>query len=149
MMEIHEQMLFNKVFRRKLYFRISTESMLKYKLIRWTYKPLESLEISSIGGHIGGGLQIYHGYSTIIYCYSMGENCSVYQNVTIGKGKSVDGIDCPIIGNNVEIYTGAIIVGGVHIGDYAKIGAGAVVTKDIPAYATVVSQPMKVFEMSK
>ena len=52
----------------------------------------------------------------------------------------------PVIGNNVTIYTGAIVVGGIHIGDNAVIGAGAVVVKDVPANTTVVGQPMRIIK---
>ena len=76
----------------------------------------------------------------------MGENCTVYQNVTIGRGRKYGTTNLPTIGNNVTVYTGAIIVGGVHIGDNAVIGAGAVVVKDVPANTTVVSQPMRIIE---
>ena len=48
------------------------------------------------------------------------------------------------IGQNVWIGGGAIILPGVHIGDHAVIGAGAVVTKDVPAFAMVVGNPAKV-----
>ncbi|NAS88587.1 hypothetical protein C4E24_02440 [ANME-1 cluster archaeon AG-394-G21] len=48
------------------------------------------------------------------------------------------------IEDNVQIGTGAIILGGVHIGEGAIIGAGAVVTKDIPAWAIAVGVPAKV-----
>ena len=51
-----------------------------------------------------------------------------------------------IIGNNVTIYSGAIVIGGIHIGDHAKIGAGAVVVNDVPPNATIVGQPMRVIE---
>ena len=62
----------------------------------------------------------------------------MYQQVTIGRGKMINGNDIPIIGDNVTVYTGAIVVGGITIGDNAVIGAGAVVTKDVPANTTVV-----------
>lgn len=141
---IHELLLYNPVFRRLFFTRVLSESTTKYRLIRWTYKPMESLEISSVSNNIGGGLQIFHGYSTIVYCYSMGENCSIYQNVTVGRGKSRDGIDVPIIGNNVTIYAGAVVIGGIRIGDNVKIGAGAVVVKDVPSNTTVVGSPTRI-----
>ncbi|MBR0445885.1 MAG: hypothetical protein IIX23_01180 [Oscillospiraceae bacterium] len=60
--------------------------------------------------------------------------------------KKVDGNDIPIIGDNVTVYAGAIIVGGIKIGKNATIGAGAVVTKDVPDNATVVGAPMRVIK---
>lgn len=144
LLALHEILLHNGIFRRQFFVRVLGESKFKYRLCRWCYKPLFGLEISSIANRIGGGLQIIHGYSTIIYCHSMGENCTVYQNVTLGRGKSVNGINAPIIGNNVTIYTGAIIIGGVHIGDNAKIAAGAVVVKDVPPNSTAVGQQARI-----
>lgn len=138
---LHEAMLSNVVFRRQYFVRVHMESVIKYAFVRWTYRPLESLEISASTGQIGGGLLIYHGYSTIVFCHSMGENCTIYQNVTIGRGRCVNGIDVPIIGDHVTIYAGAIVIGGIRIGDRAVIGAGAVVTKDVPADAVIVGGP--------
>lgn len=143
---LHEALLNNAVFRRQFFVRIHSESVMKYRLVRWTYRPLDSLEISAVTNQIGGGLMVYHGYSTIIFCHSMGKNCTVYQNVTIGRGKMIDGIDVPIIGNNVTIYAGAIVIGGIHIGDNVKIGAGAVVVKDVPANSTVVGQAGRIIK---
>ena len=143
---IHKLMISNKIFRKQFLTRVLFESKAKYYLIRLFYKPLFGLDLNAVTGVIGGGLRIYHGYSTIVFCHSMGENCSVYQNVTIGRGKTINGIDIPIIGNDVTIYSGAVVIGGIHIGDHAKIGAGAVVVKDVPEYATVVSQPIRILE---
>lgn len=91
-----------------------------------------------------GGIQVFHGNSTIVYAQKIGKNFSVYQNVTIGRGKSRDGIDIPVIGDDVVVYTGAIIIGGVFIGNNVKVGAGALVNKDVPDNCTVVGNPMKV-----
>lgn len=67
----------------------------------------------------------------------IGDNVTVYQGVTIGVYKTKrDGTNnsgYPYIGNNVKIYTGAIILGNIKIGDNTIIGANSVVTKDIPS----------------
>lgn len=94
-------------------------------------------------------MNVYHGDSTIVYAKSIGRQFTVYQQVTIGRGKSVDENDSPIIGDDVTVYAGAIIVGGVHIGNHVKIGAGAVVVKDVPDYATVVGAPVRIIEHRK
>jgi serine O-acetyltransferase len=89
-----------------------------------------------IGGNtIGERLMLWHAFSTIINAESIGKDCTIFQQVTIGKGKD-DKV--PTIGNNVVIFAGAIIIGGISIGDNVKIGAGAVVTKNIPENCTVV-----------
>ena len=76
----------------------------------------------------------------------IGKNCRIYQNVTLGNGKrnKETGRTCPEIGDNVKIFSGAIVIGGISIGDNAKIGAGSVVVKDVPAGATVVGNPARI-----
>lgn len=89
--------------------------------------------------NIGEGLVFHHGFSTMISAESIGENCHIYQQVTIGNshGKT------PIIGNNVTIYPGAKLFGEITIGDDVVIGANAVVTKDVPSHSMVVGIPAK------
>ena len=89
-----------------------------------------------------GGFTIMHGFSTVINAAQIGKNFHVAQQVTIGWGPS----GTPIIGDNVKVYAGAIIVGGVHIGDNAIIGAGTVVTKDVPDNTLVVGAQNRIIE---
>lgn len=64
---------------------------------------------------VGGGLFIRHGYSTFVNTKSIGVNCTIHQNTTIGdNGKG----GYPIIGNNVFIGTGAIVIGNIIIRHY-------------------------------
>ncbi len=72
----------------------------------------------------------------------IGENCLVGHNVTIGELSQHD--EVPVLGDNVGIGVGARIIGPVRIGDYAKIGANAVVIHDVPAHATVVGVPARI-----
>lgn len=67
----------------------------------------------------------------------IGEGCTLFHQVTIGI-KEAEGTRAPIIGKNVLIGAGAKVIGPVHVGDGAKIGANSVVTKDVPAFSTVV-----------
>jgi len=78
---------------------------------------------------IGGGLRIQHGSSTYLNAQSVGENCHINQNVTVGSYKG----NKPIIGNRVTIYTGAVITGGAVIGDDVVIAPNAFVNFDVPA----------------
>lgn len=96
-------------------------------------------------GKIGGGLLFEHGFSTIVYCYSLGENCCINQQVTIGVGNG----GAPCIGNNVRIYSGAKIFGNITIGDDVIIGANTVVNKDIPSHCVVVGIPGKIVKTRK
>lgn len=99
------------------------------------------------GGYIGpdtvikGSLTLPHGlHGIFISRYAeIGKNCLIYQNVTIGE---VDR-KAPVIGDNCLIGAGAVIIGGVKVGSYVKVGAGAVVNMDIPDGCTVVSQPVR------
>ena len=92
-----------------------------------------------IGGkEIGPGLFIQHGFSTIISAKSIGKDCWINQQVTIGYSNVMD---CPVIGDNVTINAGAKVIGKVSIGNNSKVGANAVVVKDVPENCTVVGVP--------
>ena len=86
------------------------------------------------------GVDLVHGgLGCVIHKRSViGKNTKIYQNVTIG-GK-VDG-GFPIIGDNVVIGAGAVILGNVRIGNNSKIGANAVVLTDVPENAIAVGVP--------
>lgn len=70
----------------------------------------------------------------------IGENCVIFNNVTIGSNtlKDSKGYGAPTIGNNVYIGVGAKIIGNVVIGDNVRIGANCVVVNDVPSNSTVV-----------
>jgi len=90
---------------------------------------------------IGKGFYIGHGICIVIHGDTIiGDNVNVSQFVNIGSNDN----HFAVIGNNVYIGPHVSIIGGVHIGDNASIGAGAVVTKDVPENATVVGVPAKV-----
>lgn len=112
------------------------------KLLYWFDRIVFSTEIPS-GVDVGNGTVFVHlGLGVVLHNRTViGENCKIYQNVTIGSRNS---IGPPSIGNNVLIGTGAIILGRITIGDGASIGAGAVVLKDVPAGATVVGNPARI-----
>ncbi|MDO6421062.1 serine acetyltransferase [Saccharophagus degradans] len=76
----------------------------------------------------------------------VGKGCIIYQNVTLGaarKGEGHQGL-YPEVGENVIIYAGAVIVGGVTIGDNSVIGANAVVNVSVPAGSLAVGVPVKI-----
>lgn len=97
-----------------------------------------------IGGDIEGGLYIAHPVGTAIYVSHMGQNCSVIAAVTIGMRNEWL---FPAIGDEVFIGAGARVLGGITLGDKAKIGANAVVLQNIPAYATAVGVPARVVKI--
>ena len=114
-----------------------------YMTVRVLFPPLESCYISMPPETLGGGFSLQHGFSTIVSAKSMGKRCRVNQQVTIGHV----GLDAPVIGDDVRITAGAIVVGKIHVGDGAMIGAGAVVVKDVPANATVVGTAARVVKI--
>lgn len=130
-----------------------------WRLYRWQ-KKIESGIVHDVltffmsrcanrhGGYIGPDAfmkdvpSLPHGlHGIFISRYArVGENCRIYQNVTIGE---VDR-QAPVIGDNCLIGAGAILIGGIRIGNDVKIGAGAVVCEDVPDGCTVVSQPARI-----
>lgn len=83
---------------------------------------------------LGKGIFVQHGDSTIIHAHEIGDNLTVYQNVTIGDS----GKGYPTIGNNITICTGAVVLGPIHVGDGSIIGANATIVKDVPANSVIV-----------
>ncbi|PEZ94198.1 serine acetyltransferase [Bacillus cereus] len=122
-------------FRNLFYSRIN-KSILN-KLLGIFYPKMNTLFVST--KDIGHGLFISHGFSTIILANSIGQNCWINQQVTIGTKNGVS--TPPTIGNNVRIGAGAIVIGDIKIGDNSFIGAGSVVTKDVPENCVVVGNP--------
>ncbi|MGI6038138.1 MAG: serine O-acetyltransferase [Limnochordia bacterium] len=97
------------------------------------------------GAKIGPGLFIDHGMGVVIgETAEIGENVTLYQGVTLGGTGKERGKRHPTIGNNVMIAAGARILGSFKVGDNAKIGAGAVVLKEVPPNSTVVGVPGRV-----
>lgn len=90
---------------------------------------------------IGRGLFLPHTSGTVIGAREIGDNCIIFQGVTLGA-KNLDFSNAddkrPVIGNNVTIGAGAKVLGGISIGNNVKIGANTVVTKSIPDGKTVI-----------
>lgn len=122
------------------------------KLVKLYYlfkiKRMDAFNGASFGTHIGYGAKfespplLPHGLRGIFISHNaqIGRNVKIYHQVTIGEGNN----GAPIIGNNVIIGAGAKIIGRVHIGNNAKIGANCIVFKDIPDNATVVMDAPRV-----
>ena len=94
---------------------------------------------------IGEGLFIDHGVGVVIgETTEIGDNCTLYQGVTLGGTGKEHGKRHPTLGNNVMVGAGAKVLGPITIGDNARIAAGAVVLEDIPADSTAVGVPARV-----
>ncbi len=97
------------------------------------------------GATIGEGLFIDHGTGIVIgETAEIGKNVTLYQGVTLGGTGKEKGKRHPTIGDNVVVASGAKVLGSFAVGEHAKIGAGSVVLKEVPAYATVVGIPGKI-----
>lgn len=97
-----------------------------------------------INTKIGQGVNFPHPNGIVIHpCAHIGPGCLIMQQVTIGVKLGI-GNDVPHLGQGVDVGAGAKILGGITIGEYAIIGANAVVVKDVPAYAIVAGIPAKV-----
>jgi len=90
---------------------------------------------------IGKNLSLEHFLGIVIgKDVVLGDNCKIYQQVTLGQKNG----RYPVIGNNVTIYAGAKVIGGIKIGNNVQIGANAVVLCDVPDNSIVVGVPGKV-----
>ncbi len=94
------------------------------------------------GAKIGLGLFIDHGMGVVIgETAIVGDNCVLFQGVTLGGTGKEAGKRHPTLGNNVMVSAGAKVLGNITIGDNVKIGAQSVVLKDVPDNCTVVGVP--------
>lgn len=100
---------------------------------------------------IGEGFSIWHGaQSTVVNpATKIGKNVSLRQNTTLGSSSFVDNTLCPIIGDNVQVGPNCVIIGEIVVGNNVTVGAGAIVTKDIPDNAVVVGNPAKVIRIKE
>ena len=124
-----------KEFRNIFYYRVRFA-----KLFKVLAPGLDTLYIET--QKIGKGLFIQHGFSTIITAESIGENCWINQQVTIGWTAA----GAPVIGDNVRFGAGAIVIGNITIGNNSTVGAGTTVNTSIPENALVVGAKPRVIE---
>lgn len=135
----------------------SLKVLVYYKIAHWLYnkkrfvlarivsqrgRKTTGIEIHP-GAKIGKNLFIDHGMGVVIgETAEIGNNVTLYHGVTLGGiGNETDVKRHPTVGDDVMIGTGAKILGPIVIGRGAKIGANAVILKNIPPYATVVGIP--------
>jgi serine O-acetyltransferase len=128
----------------------------KSRIFRFIFKPfyivLNKIILEIILGlyipaqcDIGPGLYIAGNFLGLVINPNakIGKNCTLGHGVVIGTAANGTP-DAPMIGNNVFIGSGAVLIGGIEVGDDVKIGANTVVNKNIPSSVTVVSQPFRI-----
>ncbi len=114
------------------------------RLVSHLSRFLTGIEIHP-GAKIGEGFFIDHGMGVVIgETAEIGDNVTLYQEVTLGGTSQQRTKRHPTLGNNVVVGVGAQVIGAITIGDNSKIGAGSVVITSVPANATVVGIPGRV-----
>ena len=97
------------------------------------------------GAKIGKGFFIDHGSGVVIgETTEIGDNCLIYQGVTLGGTGKEKGKRHPTLGNNVMVGSGARVLGPFKVGDNAKIAANAVVLEEVPPNCTAVGVPARI-----
>jgi len=100
------------------------------------------------GAELGRGILIDHGCGVVIgETTVVGDNCTIYQGVTLGGVGLNKGKRHPTLKDNVMVSAGAKILGSFTIGENSKIGAGSVVLEEVPPNCTVVGVPGRVVRM--
>ena len=125
----------------KLYKR---NHFLAARMISQSARFVTGIEIHP-GATIGKGLFIDHGSGVVIgETAELGDNCTLYQGVTLGGTGKDTGKRHPTLGNNVLVGAGAKVLGPFTVGDNSKIAANAVVLKEVPPNSTAVGIPAKI-----
>ena len=100
------------------------------------------------GARIGNGVFYDHGMGIVIgETAEIGDGCTIYHGVTLGGTSLYKGAKRhPTLGRDVVVGAGAKVLGGFTVGDGAKVGSNAVVTKPVPAGATAVGNPARIIQ---
>ncbi len=113
------------------------------RLVSHLARFLTGIEIHP-GATIGQRVFIDHGMGVVIgETAIVGDDCTLYQGVTLGGTGKERGKRHPTLGSDVTVGVGAKILGDIVIGDGARIGGGAVVLRDVPAHTTAVGIPAR------
>ena len=113
------------------------------RLISHLTRCVTGIEIHP-GARLGKGVFIDHGMGVVIgETAIVGDYTLIYQGVTLGGTGKETGKRHPTVGSHVVIGAGAKVLGNIHIGDYARVGAGSVVLREVPAHCTAVGIPSR------
>ncbi|MEM1367696.1 MAG: serine O-acetyltransferase [Cyanobacteria bacterium P01_H01_bin.15] len=113
------------------------------RFLSYWIRCLTGIEIHP-GARLGRGIFIDHGMGVVIgETTIIGDYTLIYQGVTLGGTGKQTGKRHPTVGHRVVIGSGAKILGNIHIGNHARVGAGAIVLQDVPADCTAVGVPSR------
>lgn len=142
-------LFFSPGFRVVLFHRVSAALSKKSGLLRILGKAVWRLNVAQSGcyispdSNIGDGLFLPHPTGVVIgEGARVGSGVTVYQHVTLGRAQA-DASAYPKLGKGVIVYAGAVVVGGIEVGDQAVVGANAVVLKNVPCNARAVGNPAR------
>lgn len=114
------------------------------QIARW----LTGVEIHP-AAQIGRRLVIDHGTGIVVGATTViGDDCLLYQGVTLGGTGVMQGKRHPTLGSNVMVGSGAKVLGSIFIGDNSRVASNAVVLKDVPENSTVVGVPGRVVRIN-
>ncbi len=123
----------------------------RYFIARWISqmtKWFTGIEIHP-AAKIGRRLVIDHGTGIVIGATTeIGDDCLLYQGVTLGGTGKDKGKRHPTLGNNIMVGAGAKVLGPFKVGDNARIAANSVVLREVPENATVVGVPGRIVKIS-
>jgi len=134
--------IFNRPFRTSVdvYNMIHTTNSFLKKRKKYRINRLYGCDVG-MHASIQKGLILPHSFGVVIgNNVEIGEYCTIYQNVTLGKKNDFH----PKIGNHVTIYASSIIIGNVKIGDWSIIGAGSIVLHDVLEGTVVAGNPAQI-----
>ncbi|WP_353720818.1 serine acetyltransferase [Dyadobacter sp. 676] len=144
------RLLFNYPFRFIAFFRLSQKYSkssplgMLYRLLYRRYGVKYGIQIP-LSVQIGKGLLLPHFGGIVVNSQCrIGDNCTLLHNVTIGNTKRGEKKGAPSIGNRVYIGPGAVIVGGIVVGDNVLIAPNSYVNLDVPSNSVVVGNPARV-----
>ena len=127
-------------FRNLFYFRCKSVLNIFKRLC----PPDKRLTIADCQHVAGGSMFFVHAFGTHIYLKSIGYGCIIRHLTTFGVKSTQRFDEIPTVGNNVDFGANVTCIGNIVIGDGAVVGAGSVVTKDVPPNAIVAGNPAKI-----
>ena len=97
--------------------------------------------------HFANGLRLVHPYNVIIHADAeLGQRVTIYHNVTIATVLSGPRQGAPVVGDDVTIFPNSVIMGDIHVGNGATIGAGSIVIHSVPAGGVVAGNPARLVD---